>query len=196
MNPWTARVIVLALASLSTSVGGSAHAAPAVQVTPASVVEGEPVTVTISGVKPGQEIVLHACRIWDVYPKGSEAYYSRTAFVSDAAGIVALNVTRPLTSVGPGRADPSQPFWSMEPVSKLKNAPPTAACNVESLRAGEVTLVVEADGQFVAGAVAMLAVVAPGVSVTEVRTAHVVGVFAAPPLDAPRPAVILLGGSE
>jgi hypothetical protein len=119
MNPWTARVMVLALASFSTSVGGSAHAAPAIQVTPAAGVEGEPVTVTISGVNAGQEIVLHACRIWDVYPKGSEAYYSRTAFVSDATGIVALNVTHPLTSFGPGRADPSQPFWSMEPVRTL-----------------------------------------------------------------------------
>jgi hypothetical protein len=194
MNPWTARVIVLALASFAVRIDGSVQAAPAIQVTPDAVVEGEPVSVTITGLKPGQEIVLHACRMWDLYPKGSEAYYGRTTYVSDSRGTVALNSTRPLTSVGDGQADPSRPFWSMAPLRASKTASPV--CEVGNLRTGEVMLVVEADGRLVARTIAMLAVAGTGVIVREVRTADVVGVFAAPPPGAPRPGVILLGGSE
>ncbi len=69
MNTWIARLVLLSFASFVVSVRGSVQAAPAIHVTPAAVVEGEPVSVTITGLKPGQEIVLHACRIWDRYPK-------------------------------------------------------------------------------------------------------------------------------
>ena len=42
----------------------------------------------------------------------------------------------------------------------------------------------------------MTALLGPGVAVREVREAGVVGVFAQGPADRPRPAIILLGGSE
>lgn len=195
MTSWTGRLIVIALAVSVMRLDGAEQAIPEIRVTPAAVVEGEPVTVTITGLRAGQEVTLHACRMWDVYPKGSEPYYSRIAFAADANGAVALNSARPLTGAGEGRVDPSLPFWSMAPLRLLKNESPTAACEPGKLRTGEVMLVVEANGQVLARTIATLAVARPGVSVTEVNTSEVVGVFAAPAVAA-RPAVILLGGSE
>ena len=195
-TPLGTSVIVLALAAFALRVDVSTQAAAKIQVTPTAVVEGNPVTVTITGLKPGQEIVLHACRLWDLYPKGSEPYYSRTTFVADAGGSVSTNTSRPLINGGEAPGDPSRPFWSMASIRLMNTSPPAASCDVASLRADEVKLAVEATGQLVAHATAVLATSGPEVTVTEVQTADVVGVFAAPPAGPPRPGVILLGGSE
>jgi len=182
------------LAYLVLLFAGLVQAAPAISVTPAEVIEGEPVTVTVSGLKPGQAAVLHACRMWDLYPTGSEAYHSRTPFLADSTGAVDLSTARPQTGSDQDQPDPSRPFWSMVPVTGSIDAAP-AACNTD-LQPGVVRLVIEADGQVVARGVARLLNHAPGVSVTEVRSTDVVGVFAVADRGGRRPGVLVLGGSE
>ncbi len=182
------------LASLVLLFAGFVHAAATVRVTPAEVIEGEPVAVIITGLKPGQGTVLHACRMWDRYPTGSEAYYSRTAFLADTHGAVDLSTAQPQTSSGQDQPDPSRPFWSMARVGDSTNAAP-AEC-LADLQPGVVRLVVEVNGQIVASGVARLVNSAPGVIVTEVRSADVVGVFAVSDRGGRRPGVIVLGGSE
>ena len=59
------------LASLVLLLADFVNAAPTVRVTPAEVIEGVPGAVIITGLKPGQGAVLHACRMWDRYPTGS-----------------------------------------------------------------------------------------------------------------------------
>lgn len=194
MDLRTPRATVFMLASLVLLFAGFVHAAPAVRVTPAEVIEGEPVAVIITGLKPGQGAVLHACRMWDLYPTGSEAYHSRTAFLADSNGAVDLSTARPQTGSGQDQPDPSRPFWAMVPVGDSINAGP-AACQA-ILLPGVVRLVVEADGQIVASGVARILNSAPGVVVTEVRRTDVVGVFAVTDRGGRRPGVIVLGGSE
>lgn len=188
-NP--AFLIVPSLVLLAAAV---AHAAPAIRVTPAEVLEGEPISVTITGLKPGQGAVLHACRMWDRYPTGTEPYHSRTTFLADSNGVIDLATAPPQNGARQDAPDPSRPFWSMVRV----DGPPTAApasCHA-NLQPGMVRLVVEADGEILASGAARLWNSAPGVTVTEVRDKDVVGVFAVSDRAERRPGVIVLGGSE
>ncbi len=114
------------LASLVLLLADFVNAAPTVRVTPAEVIEGVPGAVIITGLKPGQGAVLHACRMWDRYPTGSEAYHGRTAFLADITGAIDLSAAPPQTSSGRDQPDPSRPFWSMAPVGNSMNAAPPA----------------------------------------------------------------------
>jgi dienelactone hydrolase len=167
--------------------------------TPTDVVEGNPVNVSISGLQPGQEVILHASRLWSLYPIGEELYRGQAAYRADGAGKVDLGSSKPLPGSSYERVDPAGLFWSMAPERRLlangpRQGPPLVP--QAELRPGQVRLEAEIAGRIVARADVWLRGAAPDVAVREIREPGVVGLFARGPGSGRQPAIIVLGGSE
>lgn len=175
---------------------GFASAAPTIEVNPAQVIEGEPVTVRLTGLVAAQPVVLHAARSSERYPEGVEPYRSRAVFRADPDGVVDLGRDAPLGGSSYLTVDPAGIFWSMV-ADRLAVADATGEAvspviDVPSLATGEIALALEVGGSIVARQSVRLA--AP--SGREVREAGVTGFFVTGGTEGRRPAVIVLGGSE
>ena len=188
------------LALLAGGAFAAALAAPSIEVTPKEALEGERVVVRIAGLAPGENVTLHASRMWDRYPVGVEAYRGRASFAAAADGSIDTGTTPTAAGSSYDGADAAGLFWSMAPARRDASGAHRAATlglgDPAALGSGEVLLELESAGRIVARAEAKLRVLGPGVSVREVREAGVVGVLAQGPSDQSRPAVLVLGGSE
>ncbi len=162
-----------------------------IRVTPSMVLEGNPVHVVVSGLRPAQQVTLRATRSWLKYPSGSETYEAAACFVADDLGVVDLRSAVPLGGSSYDRADPSGLFWSMVKVPE-DNDPAKG----DMFAAGEVRIVAEDAGTIFATATARIRPVANDVVVRDVREPGVVGLFARNSGAAGQPAIIVLGGSE
>ena len=176
-------------------------AAPALEVEPASVLEGQRVVVRMTGLAPGEAVTLHLVRVHERYPAGQEAFRGRAVFVAGPDGTVDSATSAPLAGSDYAGIDPAGAFWSMVPVrrepKRAEEALRLDLADAAALAPGEVALDLEQRGRVVARARAMLAIRTPGVTVREVRAPGVVGVHAqAASGSSPRPAVLVLGGSE
>lgn len=187
----------LALA-LTLAVTPPAGARPTIAVTPPDVVEGQPVHVVVTGLRPGETVELHAARTWSAYPTGDEEYRGRASFTADARGTVDLATAVPLAGSSYERADPAGLFWSMaaEKRSRLPAANRPAAVATDRLEPGVVRIDVESAGRIVASTEARLRAGAADVVVRDVREPDLVGVYARGSAPGRQPAVIVLGGSE
>src|SRR5690349_6970666 len=109
--PLSRLLLMLILAATGVSAAGQ----PNIVVDPADIVEGQPLRVTISGLRPGQPVSLRASRLWSGFPTGNESYSASATFVADQSGAVDLGSSQP----GPGSTydnqDASGLFWSMRP---------------------------------------------------------------------------------
>jgi dienelactone hydrolase len=176
-----------------------AGAAPIIRVTPADVVEGEPVHVIVEGLSPGEQIRLHASRRWSVYPTGEEPYQGSASFAADARGVVDLRTSPPLAGSSYDRADAAGLFWSM---TLVRRTPAGVAVSGSKLTdpgtgpPGTVTIEAERAGAIIARADVRLRSGAGDVAMREVREPGVTGVFARNDDRGRQPAVIVLGGSE
>lgn len=186
--PWGCGACALALAAAS------------IEVAPPEAPEGERVVVRVSGLAPGERVTLHAARMWDRYPVGVEAFRGRATFVAGADGRIDTGTSEAAPGSSYDGVDASGLFWSMAPLRRDEAAARRAAAlglaDPAMLAPGEVQLELESAGRIVARSKAKLTVAGAGVTIREVREAGLVGVLAQAPADRPRPAVLVLGGSE
>ena len=194
------RRLAAACLAMSAMAAHAVLAAPALQVEPPEVLEGQRVVVRRTGLAPGERVVRHLARLHDRYPAGQEVFRGRNVFVAGPDGTIDTATAAPIAGSDYTGIDPAGPFWSMLPVrrepGRAEEALRLGLADAAALAAGEVQLALEQGGRIVARARAMLAIRAPGVTVREVREAGVVGVHAQAAGAAARPAVLLLGGSE
>lgn len=190
---WTSILLVIAFAII----GVSAHAQPAISVTPPEVLEGGPVHIVVTGLKPGQAVTLRASQRLPGYPIGEQTFRGSASFVADASGVVDLRSSQPLAGSSYDRPDPAGLFWSMAP-DRRKGVPPAES---ERTRAdgspfGDVIIEVERADAVVARGVARIRPATSGVTAREIREPGVTAIFARDRSPARQPAIIVLGGSE
>lgn len=157
------------------------------EVAPADALADAPLTVRVTGLRPGQRVGL---RVWTVDAAGRR-WETSGLWQADADGVVDLSRDRPLDAPF-ARSDPSALLTEMRPVTPL--AHPLFRAPVES--GSEVHIRAEAAGQVLAETAVTRRYVAAGVSCNEVREEGLVGVYCRPPGEGPFPAVLVLGGSE
>jgi dienelactone hydrolase len=203
--------ITVALGLAAASFSAAARPVPKVILTvepPVALVDA-PVTIRVEGLAPREEVALRA----STDDAEGRPWRSEAVFRASAKGVVDLSADRPLRGAWTG-ADAMAPFWSMRPDAgpgARADAPATAQprAPVQDLLAApagtpfprppagslEVRLEVRAGERLLASAVAVREVTGPRVAVTEVREQGLVGRMYEPG-GPPRPAVLVLGGSQ
>jgi dienelactone hydrolase len=177
--------------------GLSARAEPVIGVTPAQVVEGEPVHIVVTGLAPGQSVTLRASQTLPGYPGGEQLFRGAASFVADAGGVIDLRTARPLAGSSYDRPDAAGLFWSMAPERKAgAGAAGTAPGGTEGTAIGDVAIEVESGGAVIARGVARIRGAAADVAVRDISEPGVTGIFARDRGAARQPAIIVLGGSE
>lgn len=162
---------------------------PAIQLEPsATVLDGDPVHIVVTGLAAGAEVTLTAER-WFAPPSGANARRMRSegVFVADAQGRVDLRMATSTRGTYRG-VDPRGLFWSMQGVGDVD------AVKAGTVDTSEIQLRVRAaDAQSEARLHLRDAL-------PDVRSIPATGlpgaVFATRPGPGKRPALILLGGSE
>jgi dienelactone hydrolase len=143
----------------------------------------QPVAVRVSGLAPGQEVLLRSRLLrWD------DRWWSGWAsFVADAAGCVDLTRDAPRNGAYEG-VDPMGLFWAMRPERDSWDEPPGRP-------EAEVHLEAEVDEQVVATATAERRWLVDGAATRPVEGRGLAGRLAEPPGPGPHPAVVVLHGS-
>ena len=154
------------------------------------VIEGEPVRIFASGLKPAELVFLRAERWYSSNPSGPsppQRFRSQISVRADYGGAIDLDRMAPLTGSYAG-VDPRGLFWSMSPSGEI--AAPETRPDV-----GRVDLVLEREGPETLRASLSLLRANADIVLTPVDTLP--GAMFARPHGAGRlPALILLGGSE
>ncbi len=190
---WSSVLRSVAFATISVS----AHAQPAIRITPSDVREGDPVHVVVTGLEPGLPVTLRVFRRLPAYPTGEQTFRGSASFVADASGTVDLRSSQPLAGSSYDRPDPAGLFWSMTPDRRtgvlLDGAAPSG---VDDPSVGDVVIEVERAGAVVARGLARMRSAAVGVTTREIHDPGVTAIFARDRTPARQPAIIVLGGSE
>lgn len=167
---------------------------PQIDVSPATALLDVPVHITLSGFMPHQLITLHAT-MTNGLPGGEMSASSHAIFQADENGFVDLVSQAPLFGTYEG-IDPMGLFWSMN-VQTLRYY---SSYSLEDFqftpRSTEIHLTAEVKQKPVAKAVVKRIFVSRDVSIQKVREDGLVGLFFSKPHLEPRPAVLVLGGSE
>ena len=159
---------------------------PSFELSSDSVLADEVVTITLSGVPPGEPVTvrleLHDTRgLWR----------SHATFVADGTGRVDLEQMAPVSGSYSGVA-PMGLVWSVERDEAVEPQPASPSGNPPPV---PIDLAAEVDGEIVATATFSRRAVALDVRVTEVREAGLVATFYQPPGDGPHPGMLVFGGS-
>ena len=179
---------ILAILALHTLAAvGPAGGQPVIHVSPPEALIDEPLEISVSGLDPGQSVLLRA-----VASSQLGTWVSSARFVADAGGRVDLTEDAPLTGSYEG-ADGMGLFWSAVPDTAAAPAT-TGPPNAQTVR-----LIAEAEGSVTVEATIVRHIVRPGVQVIPVRTDELIATFFLPaPASGPGPypALLVLGGSE
>jgi hypothetical protein len=101
----TPGLVCIVLSFVLSAVACTAGAAPVLRVTPADVIEGEPVHVVVEGLSADEPVRLHASRRWSVFPTGEEPYRGSASF--------AAHSQRPVRELGrPGAGAAVSRTWA------------------------------------------------------------------------------------
>lgn len=187
------RMFRVALALISSCVWaacmGMLLAEPQLEVEPPSALLSDPVSIRVSGVEKGAKVVVRA----SVRDEFEREWKSQAVFEADDKGQVDTAKMEPVSGSYRG-VDPFGLFWSMD-------LPKDAAQRTFFYHPSDKPLVTRIEVQV--GEEQILEdtlerrVVAEGVVREEIRTPEIVGTLYRPGGDdKPRPAVIVLGGSE
>jgi dienelactone hydrolase len=145
-------------------------------VSPTDALLDQPVDMTVSGLRPGQQIALVATTRDGV----KRAWHSRLLFSANESGVVDTRSNMKL-------------FWSMRPVKRA-----SASTNFSlSLGAEPITIRAQDHGRTVASATLVRRIQASDVTMKEttVATEGFVGTYFSPAAGPPAPAVLRLSGS-
>ena len=153
-----------------------------------SVLEGDPVALIAEGLAPAELVTLRAERWFapvSATPRPPRLFRSEARFRADARGVVDVARVAPVDGSYSG-VDARGPFWSMRLIEHAAGgAGDTSEVRFELARARGETL----------RARVVLLPATPGVVLSDAEGLPAAK-FARLPGDAPRPALILLGGSE
>src|SRR3990170_8120314 len=159
---------------------------PRIEIKPARALIDEPVSIRVTGLRPDQTVVLRA-RMRDDVERDWSSYAS---FRADASGAIDVSSQPTLSGTYDG-VDQMGLFWSMAGrLDDRKGLPSFVKTPLTT------TVTAEVGGEVVASATLERTHLAPGVRVIPVREQGLVGTLFRSDSDRPRPAIIVLGGSE
>ena len=160
----------------------------------ATVLSGDPLHISLTGLPASGEVSLTATRlVRDFF--GNRLYRAEARFAIGTDGRLDLATQAPADGSYAG-ADLRGLFWSMTPLAAA--APPAATASAaagEALSEGQVRLVASSRGRELAQQLIQFRHTLPEV-IRQPVDAFPGAIFAVPPGKAKRPALILLGGSE
>jgi dienelactone hydrolase len=156
-------------------------------VTPMIAPVDEPVTILISGLLPGQPVLLRA----QTQDEENKMWVSQAAFVADEQGVV--NVRRQAPQSGSYQGiDSMGLFWSMQVAGQNE----TQCFSKVTSSALIIKLSVESNGKLLSSCTITRLFMGQNTQRIPVQAADVVGTFFLPAGRGPHPAVIVLGGSD
>ncbi len=168
------------------AVEGRVATVPRIEVAPPKALIDERVSIRVLGLEPNQTVVLRA-RMRDDVERDWSSYAS---FRTDATGAVDVSSQPALSGTYQG-TDQMGLLWSMAgQLDDRKGLPSFMKTPLTT------TVTAEVGGKVVASATLERTHLAPGVRVIPVREQGLVGTLFRPHSDGPRPAIIVLGGSE
>lgn len=157
--------------------------APRFHLKPESSLLDEVVQVRVTGLKPKQEVTIHA----RMTARGA-GWHAKATFVADETGSVDLAKQAPTQGTYQG-VDPMGIFWSMAKEAGKKDK--------EKITDPWIThFELELGGQIVAKAELKRWLVRPGVRLTNIREDGLVGTLFEPPGKGRHAAILVLSGSE
>lgn len=191
------------LVGLTLAVSATAAAAPIVTA-PAELLLGDPLGVTVAGLRPTSTVRIHALRratipAADQVPARNVVVHAWADFKADRDGQVRLAEATPSAGTY-SKPDPVGLLWSGWPIG----SPQLGSMNEKGLGVDTLTdnrtllLATEVDGVRRQAARIMLSPAASNLRFVELTVEHdgVSGVLALPPSTGRRPAIIQLHGSE
>lgn len=154
----------------------------------------EPVQITLRGFAPNQIVTVRAT-LTNGMAGGVLNASSHAVFRTDDEGCVDLSTEAPLSGTYSG-ADSMGLFWSMD-VHELRFHHAHSLDHYQfSPRSADVILTAEVSEKIVAKTAATRLLISPEVSIRKVREHGLVGQFFYQSNMNPRPAILVLGGSE
>lgn len=182
MRPHRTLVVFALLAAL----GGTACAQRIVVNADQPVLAGEPITLQLADLKPGQPVLLRAERAVRTFTGSLAVFAGEARFTADAQGRVDLATQAPLPGGAYAGADVRGLLWSMRSTTASPEGRPFNRVDLQ-LR--------DASGAELARAELRLTHALPGVQTRKAEPFEG-ALFAALPGAQRRPTLILLGGSE
>lgn len=179
------------------ALGAGAQAAPRIELQPAQALEGDPVSIRVTGARPGEMLTLHARSEVKGASGQMRGFYGWASFKADGRGTVDLASSAPVAGTYQG-ADLRGLFWSERLIDKDAGAQAKAAALGLAAPGGEdrFALSLEADGQVVEAATLTLRPALPDVERREVRQGGLIGAFYFRKGMKHAPVVVILHGSE
>jgi len=178
---------------------GVARAIPRLEVVPAAVVEGSPVSIRVEGLEPGALATLHLQSVEKDDDGREQPFHGQAAFRADARGRIDLATAAPVSG-NYNEADLRGLFWSQRPLAA--DSAGQAAIRAlhlsapDSVEADQNVLTLECDGGVVDRAILRFMKGDSDVVREAVTTDSLVGVFYRAKSAVRRPVVVVLGGSE
>jgi dienelactone hydrolase len=183
--------LVLALVLISPVVRAAASGGPLrIDLSPATALMGTPFSFTVSGLKPGERVVIKGST---VDSKG-RAWNSQAEFLASARGTIDLAQQAPVSGSYSG-ADVFGLLWSMRPPETPGQRPPSYAADETN---GWTVDFIATDSAGNTAAVRLLRVYQmPGEGLVRIplRQDGMIGFLYCPAKGGPFPGVIILGGS-
>lgn len=196
--PWmgTSRfVAAIEVPALQVVVGESVR----LELSPAQVLEGDPVSVTVTGLRAGAVVTIHIQSVLLDDAGQKEPFYGEATFMGDTSGTINLATTPPVRGYYEG-ADIHGLFWSQRPLAA--NSAGQAAITAlhlddpSSISAHQAVLTLEERGKAQDRRLLTFVSNDPDVMREEVRSDGLIGVFYCKKHARKRPVVVALGGSE
>lgn len=179
----------------ATGDGGRAR----IEIAPRAVPPGFPVSVRITGLRPGATATLHAQSVVPGDAGGAQPYFAEATFVASRGGSVSLDTDAPMNGSYRG-VDPHGLFWSARAVtSDSATRARIASLHLgagDDLAPGQVRLTLTVAGSIRDRAVVTFARGDARLVRQAVRAGGVVGAFYFERGAKRRPVVVVLGGSE
>lgn len=172
-----------------TLLAATAHA-QRIDIRPTTLLAGKPLSIELADLQPGQTVVLTSERTVREFTGQTRRFRAQSRFVADAKGRVNLATQAPAASSSYSGTDVRGPLWSMQGTSDPLGDLPT----------GKVLFKLRAEGAAAVAKPLAEAALEIKSALPEVATRKPDGfagaLFAVPPGEQKRPALILLAGSE
>lgn len=165
---------------------------PCIDVTPKIALIDRPISITLSGFASNISLTLHAKTEDDAM----QVWESWATFLSDTEGNVDVNTQQP-HSGSYQQADGMGLLWSMTRRSKArKHHTSSHFVKTQLSRSTSVIITAEVEGTIVTRALVERVHIASGVTQQELHEQGLIGTLFLPSDTAPRPAVLIVGGSD